>query len=91
MKKYTTTLEKLRKYHACERGYDLIANHVGREFTGEIDLLTILQVNGLEDCIWAMRATDGGADLATAFSIYCAHRVYNDPVWVKWASCWMSG
>ena len=88
---YITTLAKLREFGACERGYDLIAGHVGADYEGNIDLLTILDVNGIEDCIWSLRATDGGSELATAFSIYCAHRHCTDHYWIKWASRWMSG
>ena len=88
---YTTTLDRLRELGACERGYNLIAGHVGRDYAGDIDLRTILKVNGLDDCIWALRATDGGLELATAFAIYCAHRHYAEPSWVAWAARWMSG
>jgi len=31
---YTTTLAALRAADACQRGYDLIANHVGRNYEG---------------------------------------------------------
>ena len=88
---YTTTLKRLRKNNACARGYDLIASHVGPDFGGDIDLLTILEVNGLDDCIWAFRATDGGTELATLFAIKCARRVYDEPSWNKWADDWESG
>ena len=88
--KYTTTLKRLNDNNACSRGYDLIANHVGQGFSGDIDLLTILEVNGLSDCIWALRATDGGKELAVAFAIYCAEPYYTEPAWVKWASGWMA-
>jgi len=45
---YTTTLSALRTADACKRGYDLIANHVGRDHKGTIPLETILNVNGLD-------------------------------------------
>lgn len=88
---YTTTLERLRANHACTRGYDLIANHVERDFTGDIPLLTILEVNGLDDCIWAFRATDGGLELSVRFAIACAMRGVKDAAWVAWAEKWLSG
>lgn len=91
MKMYTTTLERLRSHKACERGYNLIANHVGVDFTGDIPLETILDVNGLDDCIWSLRATETGAVLGTTFAILCAKRVYKEVSWVSWADKWLSG
>ena len=91
MTAYTTTLQALRDNHACERGYNLIANHVGRDFAGPIDLETILDNNGLDDAIWALRATEGGRELAIAFAIYCAEPYYTDPAWREWATNWMNG
>ncbi len=88
---YTTTLQALRNANACQRGYDLIANHVGRDFTGNIPLETILDNNGLDDAIWALRATEGGKELAVAFAIYVAEPYYADPAWQEWARKWMSG
>jgi len=71
----TTTLKALRKAGACERGYNLIAAHVGEEFTGDIPLSTILEVNGMADTIWALRAAIGGAQIAATFAKQCADRV----------------
>jgi hypothetical protein len=88
---YTTTLNQIRENHACERGYDLIANHVGNDFEGTIDLRTILEVNGMSDCIWALRATSGGKELSIAFAIYCSQRYYSELTWIKWARKWMIG
>ena len=91
-KQAVTTLAKLREANACKRGYDLIANAVGRDFTGDIPLIKILEVNGVADCIWALRTVDGGSELAIAIAIYCVEQVKsNDEVWMLWATNWMSG
>jgi hypothetical protein len=87
----TTTLKRLRDNNACKRGYDAIANHVGIDFDGDISLETILDNNGLMDCIWALRATDGGKEIAQEFSIRVAKKIYFEPSWVKWADNWLDG
>ena len=91
--KLTTTLELLRQHNACERSYDLIADHVGRDFTGEIDLLTILDNNGVADCAWALRAAQQPEmrEIATEFAIKCAQPYCSDPAWQTWATNWLNG
>jgi len=86
-----TTLKRLKEKKACKRGYDLIANHVGVDFTGDIPLETILDNNGLADCIWALRATDEGYEIAQEFAIRVAKNVYFNTSWVKWADNWLDG
>lgn len=89
----TTTLELLRQHNACERGYNLIADHVGRNFTGKIDLLTILDNNGVEDCAWALRAAEQpeAREIAIEFAIKCAQPYCSDPAWHTWATGWLDG
>src|SRR5574340_1829114 len=91
--KLTTTLALLRQHNACDRGYNLIANHVGQDFIGQIDLRTILEVNGQADCLWALRATEQpeGRLVAVAFSIYCAEPYCQNEAWHTWAARWMDG
>ena len=56
----STTLAELKKHGACESGYKRLAKHLGgaRKYGMDtpIDLLTILEGNGVADCIWALRA-----------------------------------
>ena len=91
--KLTTTLELLRQHNACKRGYNLIADHVGRDFTGEIDLLTILDNNGVADCVWALRAAQQPEmrEIAIEFAIKCAQPHYSNPAWQTWATNWLNG
>ena len=85
----TTTLLKLKEHKACERGYDLIAAHVGAKFKGDIPLETILTNNGLKDCIWALRTCNAGNTVAIEFSIRVAMLICTDVVWIKWADSWL--
>ena len=62
----TTTLNLLRKAGACEPSYrKLIKALGGSKFDHEapINLLTILEHNGTEDCLWALCATQQNCDV----------------------------
>ena len=70
----TTTLAQLRKAHACVEGYNKLVRALqGKPFTsedeertthlrfnhkGEIPLSFILEANGPEDALWALRASN---------------------------------
>ena len=58
--KLTTTLNKIRACSPCTSGWQTLLKHVGKDFNpdAEINLLTILQSNGVADMIWTLRATD---------------------------------
>src|SRR3990167_7615399 len=78
----TTTFTLLRKADACTEGYKKLAKHLGGVtkygVDTPIDLLTILDSNGLPDTLWCLRATQQEADVLTVarlFAIDCAERV----------------
>jgi hypothetical protein len=58
--KLTTTLNKIRACSPCTSGWQTLLKHVGKDFNpdAEINLLTILQSNGVVDMLWTLRATD---------------------------------
>jgi len=58
--KLTTTLNRLRAAGACESRYAHLLRALGGtsfDHDAPINLLTILEHNGAEDCIWALSAT----------------------------------
>jgi hypothetical protein len=57
--KLTTTLALLRKHGACKDRYAHLVSALGEGFGDDqtINLLTILDSNGTENCLWALRAT----------------------------------
>ena len=61
----TTTLYRLRKHHACESRYSHLVSALGPKWGDKepINLLTILEHNGTEDCLWALCATDQNCDM----------------------------
>ncbi len=58
--KLTTTLNKIRACGPCTSGWQTLLKHVGKDFDpdAEINLLTILESNGVADMLWTLRATD---------------------------------
>src|SRR5690349_7937743 len=61
----TTSLNLLRKAGACESRYRVLLKALGGvsfDHDEPINLLTILDLNGTEDCIWALCATAENCD-----------------------------
>ena len=58
--KLTTTLNKIRACSPCASGWRTLVKHLGEDFDpdAEINLLTILESNGVADMLWTLRATD---------------------------------
>ena len=55
----TTTLNLLHKAEACTARYKVLRATLGANYPidAEISLLTILETNGIDDALWALRAT----------------------------------
>ena len=61
----TTTLNRLKAADACESRYKHLVTAlggVGSDHDAPINLLTILEHNGVEDCLWALSATAENRD-----------------------------
>src|ERR1039457_6561526 len=62
----TTTFNKLREADACTSGYKKLAAHLGGIMKygkdTPINLLTILESNGINDALWCLRATEQNCD-----------------------------
>ena len=78
-----TTLELCKKHGACESGYKKLAKAVGGVTkygkSTPIALTTVLESNGIEDCLWAFRATPNDQHdrvmlIAKTFAIDCAEQ-----------------
>jgi membrane protease subunit (stomatin/prohibitin family) len=56
-----TTLNKIRQHSPCKEGWTKLLKHLGKTEADyvELDLLTILSSNGLDDTLWCLRAVDG--------------------------------
>ena len=58
--KLTTTLNKIRARSPCTSGWKKLLSRLGTDFNldAEINLLTVLESNGVADMLWTLRATE---------------------------------
>ena len=58
--KLTTTLNKIRACSPCISGLKKLLSRLGTDFNpdAEINLLTVLESNGVADMLWTLRATE---------------------------------
>ena len=56
----TTTLNKIKKHRPCGDGWEKLLTFLGKTEADDepLSYLTILESNGLDDCLWAARADD---------------------------------
>ena len=59
-----TTLGLLRQAHACVDRYKVLLNHLGRKYGDDttISLMRILEENGFEDALWALKSVVSGEE-----------------------------
>jgi hypothetical protein len=81
-KMLTTTKRRLRNpgpeiLGACEARYDYLCTWAPEGDDDEIPLLDILENNGVEDAIWALRACEGSDTIARWLARWCALGVRN--------------
>ena len=72
-----TTLNKIRKYNPCNGSWVRLLNHLGKTEADDeaLHLSVILDLLGLEDAIWALRAVDGRDKEIRLFACDCAEHV----------------
>lgn len=58
MSKYITTLNAIREHRPCKDGWEKLLKYLGKTKADDepLDLLTILDSNGLDDALWCLRA-----------------------------------
>jgi hypothetical protein len=72
-----TTLNKIKYYSPCKDGWEKLLNHLNKlQADNEIlELRTILESNGLDDTIWALRTVEGKDKEIRLFAADCAELV----------------
>ena len=55
---YTVTLNAIRAHRPCRSGWEKLLCHLGKTAADDepLDLLTVLDSNGLDDALWCLRA-----------------------------------
>ena len=78
-----TTLNKLSKHKPCTPSWDEGLQYLGKTEPDDepIDILDILEVLGLDDALWSLRAVDGYDREFRLFACWCAARTL--PVFEK--------
>ena len=73
----TTTLNAIRKASPCEKGWLKLLKHLGKTKADDepLDLLTVLDSNGLDDALWVMSYAMPDDRLARHFQAWCAEQV----------------
>ena len=73
----TTTLNAIRVHEPCVEGWGKLLAHLGK--TGPDDepvtLATILDSNGLDDALWALRCVTGHDRAIRLYAVWCARQV----------------
>jgi hypothetical protein len=72
-----TTLNKIREHSPCADGWAKLLTHLGKTKAddAELDLLTILKSNGLDDALWCLRAVEGFDREKRLYAVWCARQV----------------
>jgi len=78
-----TTLNKIKLHSPCENGWKKLLGHLNKTQSDDepLELRTILESNGLNDTIWALRVLEGMDKEIRLFAIDCAEMVL--PIYEK--------
>ena len=73
----TTTLNAIRKASPCEKGWLKLLKHLGKTKADDepLDLLTVLDSNGLDDALWVLSHAMPDDRLARHFQAWCTEQV----------------
>ena len=79
-----TTLNKIRSRGPCVNGWEKLLTHLGKTKADDepLDLLTILDSNGIDDALWCFRAVEGCDKEIRLYAVWCAgqvQRLMKDP------------
>ena len=75
--KFSTTLNEIRKHDPCASGWAKLLKGLGKTSPDDesLPLERILEINGLNDALWALRSVPGIDRQARLFACECAQRV----------------
>ena len=72
-----TTLNKIRAHGPCEDGWRKLLKHLGKTEADDepLPLLTVLDSNGFDDCLWCLRSVPEHDREWRLFAVWCARKV----------------
>jgi hypothetical protein len=73
----TTTLSRIREAQPCRKGWEKLLAHLGKTKADDepLQLLTVLDSNGLDDALWVLSYAMPDDRLARHFQAWCAEQV----------------
>ena len=68
-----TTLKKIKKHKPCEDGWKKLLKGLGDEYDREapLPLERILEISGIDDALWVLRAVEGHDNAIRLYVCYC--------------------
>lgn len=72
-----TTLNKIKAHSPCDHGWKKLLKSLGKKKADDepVSLLHILNSNGLDDALWALRASDASDRECRLYAVWCARQV----------------
>ena len=72
-----TTLNKIRTHSPCKEGWETLLKSLNKTGPDDepLDMITILDSNGLDDTLWCLRAVEGHDKEIRLFAVWCARQV----------------
>lgn len=72
-----TTLNKIREHRPCKEGWKRMLIYLNNTKAADdpLPLLTILDSNGLDDCLWSLRTVPEHDNLWRKYAVWCARQV----------------
>ena len=72
-----TTLNLIRAHKPCVESWKKLLEHLGKHGHDDepLSLITILDLLGLDDALWALRAVEGHDREIRLYAVWCARQV----------------
>jgi len=72
-----TTLNKIKAHRPCQYGWETLLASLGKTKADDepVSMLHILNSNGLDDALWALRASDATDKDMRLYAVWCARQV----------------
>lgn len=72
-----TTLNQIHKHFPCAGGWTKLLKHLGKTQADDepLSIATIVELNGLDDALWCLRAVEGYDKEIRLYAVWCARQV----------------
>lgn len=72
-----TTLNQIHEHFPCAGGWTKLLKHLGKTQADDepLSIATIVELNGLDDALWCLRAVEGHDKEIRLYAVWCARQV----------------